>query len=212
MAVNIKGFVQKLARTQTGDTLFNPYNQLLPGIDDKTAPGVRQQNLRLYLKSHDNLNTKTLWVFGNSNQSEARRSGIPLVGSTTFKTAEDVLDTTRRFEKATKSGSTGHSTTISSVLWNVAQELDINPLIWPILPFYPHKKEKPLSTRRLTKDEILEHKYFLSKIIEMYKPKNILAIGKEAEEALELLGIKAKFANHPKRGKEKFKRLAKKYC
>jgi len=197
--------VRKLATTKTSKTLFNPYNELSKPVDDRTAPGVRQQNLRLYLNSHYALHTKMLWVYFSPTYTEAKRSGVPLVNFTTFRKAESVLNTEKHFEKATKSRKRPSSTVISSTLWSVADELGINPIIWPVIPFYAHVAGKLSVKRKPTPQEINKYKHYLEEILQIYKPEKVLAIGKEAEEAMKILGIEAGYIEHPRRGKKAFK-------
>jgi hypothetical protein len=211
MTVKANDFVKKLATTKTSNTLFNPYNEFSKLMDDRTAPGVRQQNLRIYLDAHIKLNTKMLWVYLAPTYLEAKRSGVPLTNSALFGQVEEILSTSKHFEKAAKSKRRPNNTMLSSSLWNVADKLNINPLVWPLMPFYAHKKGDLKSRRKPTIQEIEKHKRFLLKIINIYKPKTILAVGKNAKETLDSLGIKTQYIAHPRRSKENFKKNISKY-
>ena len=210
MATKIDNFVKQLALTDTGDMLFNPYNQLNKALDDRTAPGVRQQNLRMYLRSHAKLRTKIFWVYFSPTYQESRKSGIPLINSSLFKKAQNILDINKPFEKATKSKTKPSNTFLSRALWNAAQDLEINPIIWPVIPFFAHKKDAITKKRKPKVAEIEKYGFILKDLINMYKPKHIFAIGKEAEDALKRLEIKAIDLPHPRKGREKFKKLVSK--
>jgi len=211
VTAKINGFVKRLATTDTGDKLFNPYNEFSKDFDDRTAPGLRQQNLRLYLNSHTKLKTNKLWVYLAPTFFELKRSGIPLTNNPVFKKVEGILSTNKHFENTSKTKMNINNTTLASSLWNVASELDINPLIWPLIPFYPHRKGKPSTKRKPKQEEIVKYRWFLDAIIATYKPSTILAVGKDTKEALDLLKIKSHYVNHPRRSKKRFKRAVSKY-
>lgn len=212
MSTKIDGLVKRLALTDAGKTLFNPYNELIKTTDDRNAPGIRQQNLRLYLKSHAKLKTKTLWVYITPTFEEARRSGVPLANSSSFKDVEEMLNTKRPFEKATRRKRKPNGSPISTNLWSIASSLECNPVIWPAIPFYPHKKDSLSKKRTPKKDEIEKYGWVLKKMVEIYNPKTILAIGKSTKEALDMLEIKSKYVPHPRMGIKAFKRKVSKYC
>lgn len=203
MTAETNNLVKKLARTKTKDTIFNPYNEFTKSLDDRTAPGIRQQNLKLYLNSHISLKTKMLWVYCSPTYLEAKRSGVPLVNAVLFDKVEDILKTSKHFERATKSKKKLSNTAMSSTLWNVVSELGINPIIWPVIPFYTHNL---VSKRKPTDREIIKYKWFLMQILDIYKPTTILAIGRDTQKALQVLGVKAIYIEHPQRGKKAFKK------
>lgn len=211
MSGRVNNIVKELALTKTNNRIFNPYNELSKSTDDRTAPGVRQQNLRLYLNTHLKNKTKVLWVYSSPTFLEAKRSGVPLLNESLFSKAEGVLKPDRHFEVATKSKKRPDNTVISSVIWDVAEELGINPIIWPAIPFYTHRKGKVKAKRKPTMAEIIKYKHFLENIIALYKPDHILAIGREAEQALKSIGIKPVYVNHPRSGKGDFANKVKKY-
>lgn len=206
MGAKINEFIKELAITSTGNILFNPYNELNKNFDDKTAPGTRQQNLRLYLNTHDEIKTNKLWVYLSPTYTDLKRSGVPLTNTSVFKKVEGIIGTDKHFESTSRTKAAHNIAPLSTNLWNVADELDINPIIWPLIPFYPHKKDNPKSKRKPNNEEILKYRYFLDTIIEIYNPKTILAIGKDTKEALDLLKIKSHYVEHPKSSKERFKR------
>lgn len=211
MKATITQLVKKLALTKTEDNLFNPYNEYSKMTDDKNAPGLRQKNVRLYLNSHQELNTKIILLYLAPTYYEAKRSGVPLVSADQFKDTQDSLETEKKFEKATKIRIEANSTVFSSVLNEVSEELGINPLVWPVIPFYAHKPGDTSVRRKPSQGELLKYREFIDHIIEIYSPKTLLAIGKDTLAATDLLKIKADYIEHPRRGKSAFKKALKKF-
>jgi uracil-DNA glycosylase len=211
MTAKISGFVRKLATTATGDMLFNPYNEFSKMSDDKTAPGLRQQNLKLYLNSHMKLKTNKMWIYLAPTYLEAKRSGVPLANASIYRKVESILNAEKLFEKATKTKNRPNNTTLSTSLWNAANELNIHPIIWPVIPFYAHKENRLKSKRSPTQKEIVKYRVFIDKVIAVFKPTTILAVGKGTKEALDMLKIKSHYVKHPRSSKKEFKRNVSKY-
>lgn len=206
MRKSLNGLVKGISSENTGDTLFNPYNEFCRSVDTNTAPGIRQQNLRIYLQAHKKQGTQILWVYLNPTRTEFTRSGVPLVNSSQFNKIEELLDSKKRFEKATKTKRKPKKTIISTTLLDVAQGQNRSPLVWPVVPFYPHSKTSFNRSRKPTSTEIKEYSKYLLQIIEMYEPRRIYAIGNESKEILDSLNVKSTILPHPRRGLDKFKK------
>lgn len=211
MLATVNNLVKKLATHITEKNAFNPYNQLSKATDDRTAPGIRQQNLRLYLESHEKLKTKVIWAYLFPTYEEAKRSGVPMGNSNTFRQIEEILNTDRKFEKATKIKRIPNSSSMSEILWNTAEEIGINPIIWPVIPFYLHNPGARKTKRKPKADEVEMYGEYFKLILEIYQPKNILAIGKDTKNALDQLKIKSKYIQHPRRGIKAFKKTVSRY-
>lgn len=194
----IGNFISKLANTETSNKLFNPFVDICPIHDKKNAPLIRQRNLQLLLEAHMKLKTKMIWLFEAPSYLGARRSGAPFVNEGMFTEIEQILQTSRKFEKATHTDSKTAITT--RITWRVAKELALKPLIWEALPFHPHNLDQPLSNRKPSLEEMASYKHFLIQILEIFNPIDILAIGRVAENGLNSLGVKATYVRHPAQG------------
>lgn len=203
---SITKYIKELARIETSDTLFNPYNEVSSPSDKNTAPGIRQQNLRLVLNAYYKSKPDMIWVFETPSYLEAKNSGVPLVNQANFLQVKQILDLKRNIERAVKSKETPDKSLTASVIWRIIEEMEIKPLIWNACPFYPHKKNNIAAGRNISKKELIEHKILFTKLTDIYKPKSICAIGKGAKRAMDILEIKTKYLDHPVYiGTDKFK-------
>ena len=191
MSKDIDSLLSKLAGTRTEASLFNPYNEVCKTTDISTAPGLRQGNLRLFLESHLNLKTDLLWIFDTPDYHNAKLSGIPLVNSSLYSRVEDLLGMTEHFENAGKAHNVNENSKIEENLWNSFAKSSTHPLVWNVMPFYPYKGEDMTSKRKATKEEVIKYGEFLRSIISIFKPKKVVAVGREAKAAVDLLEIEA---------------------
>ena len=184
--------IKRLANTRTDENLFNPYNQVCKIFDVNTAPGLRQGNLRIFLDSFTNSSTDALWVFDSADYFSTKLSGVPLMGPSSFTKVENIFGLTLHFEAANKSSSLSAVPNAHAKLWNLISKQKEHPLIWNVLPFYPHKRDDISTRREPTAQEYLKYSEFMHSVIAIYKPKSVLAVGNKAKSALDLLKIKSK--------------------
>jgi hypothetical protein len=204
MSAKIDILVKKLAQTETESVLFNPYNELTKPTDDRTAPGVRQQNLRIFLNSLEKQKPKVMCFYYAPSYDESKRSGVPLTNVSIFKQVAEILDVERPFEKATKSRGKPELSSMASIIWDTIEKVEKPIAVWPIIPFYPHKKSGLKTERNFSNKELLKYRPLLSDIVEIFEPKVVLSIGKDSHEALKYLKVKHYTLPHPRRSIKKF--------
>jgi|GEM_PF-3845208 len=183
--------IEKLANTRTDEDLFNPYNQVCKIFDINTAPGLRQGNLRIFLDSYINSHADVLWVYDSADYFSAKLSGVPLMGPNSFTQVETIFGITLHFENAIKNSSLLDIPKSRSHIWNQLSKQKELPLIWNVLPFYPHKKGDISVRRTPSNEEYLKYSGFIHNVIEIFKPKSVLAVGTKTKVALDLLDIKS---------------------
>jgi len=192
MASKIDELIIKLANTRTEETLFNPYNQVCKDYDINTAPGVRQGNLRIYLESYANSAVEDLWVTDAVDFHSTKLTGVPLLNPVNLTRVEDILGLTTKFEVATKNRAVLEGHKYGTNVWDLISKQKKRPMIWTVLPFYPHETAGITSKRDPSAEEYSKYKEFLMLIIEIYKPKNIFTMGAKTKSALTALKIKSK--------------------
>ncbi|OGC69580.1 hypothetical protein A2415_03325 [candidate division WWE3 bacterium RIFOXYC1_FULL_39_7] len=192
MANKIDELVIKLANTKTEETLFNPYNQVCKDYDINTAPGVRQGNLRMYLESYAEGSVEELWVTSSADFHTTKLTGVPLLDPVNFAFVEGILGAPIKFEIATKNRTIFETNKLFGNVWDLAAKQKKRPLIWAVLPFYPHDTAG-ITTKRVPEvEEYRKYKEFLMMVIGIYKPKNIVTIGPDAKKAVSSLKLKSK--------------------
>ena len=72
----------------------------------------------------------------------------------------------------------------ATIVWNYLSERPAVPAFWNIFPFHPHKPGKPGGNRTPTVGEAQFGREILDRVVEIFAPKRIVAIGKTAFNTL----------------------------
>ena len=72
--------------------------------------------------------------------------------------------------------------------------------VWSSLPFHPHHPGQPLSNRTPSRQELSSFLPILAGVVALFSPKLILAVGRQAQQALEWLDVPALAVRHPSHG------------
>lgn len=89
----------------------------------------------------------------------------------------------------------------STVVQHVIQELPCPPLIWPAFPMHPHKPGVDESNRTPTPAELRRDALpQLEKLIALYQPRHVAAVGNIGMTCLKELGVDAVKLRHPAHG------------
>lgn len=91
----------------------------------------------------------------------------------------------------------------ASIVWQIFDRLDINPLCWNAFPFHPHREGVCRSNRRPTAAELDLGRPFLNQLITLCRPTAIAAVGRAAEIQLKRLNIPHIYIRHPSHGGKK---------
>lgn len=188
MRNRVEQIVKKLALTKTNKDLFNPYNQIDKECDINTAPGLRQSNLRMYLRAYQNNNVKEIWVAGFLDSSTTKLSGIPLISPRDLPILQNILGIDGLLENPNKNRKIVPNK-LTNTVWNEIKEYNKKPLVWCIIPFYIH----PTSRRNFNiieyEKNITKYVEFLHLIIDTYKPCTLCALNTQVQEYLSFLNV-----------------------
>ena len=187
-----------LPHSQVGvNSLFNPYSDLIPGVDLPNADHSRRENLHNYLASI------TEWphilIIGEApGWRGCRFSGVPF-------TSEAQLVSGRTPFPGSQSSlrSSPYSEASATIFWRVMRPYHPQFLVWNCIPFHPFEPGEPLSNRHPTEAEIGNFAPLLARLVSLLAPNQVIAIGKSAERALFLLGMPCFTARHPAHGGSK---------
>jgi uracil-DNA glycosylase len=174
--------------------LFNPYNDWIPGVDLPGADRIRRENLLSHLKCYPK--RPSFLIVGEApGWRGCRFSGVP------FTSEAQLADGALPFQgRRTSLRDHPYSESTANIFWQVMRVHYPDWLAWNSLPFHPHQPGDYLSNRTPTRAEIAAHSELLKKIILLLQPGQIIAVGRKAEFALQL--IKAPYipVRHPARG------------
>jgi uracil-DNA glycosylase len=156
-------------------TTFNQYADAGPD-DVPGAAGIRLANLRAYLAERAGADVVCLGEAGG--YQGMRWSGIA------FTSERDLARWGAPYEPtcAARRWSEPSGTIVHKVLEELAAEQRV--ILWNTVPTHPHRPGEPLSNRRPTTAEIAAGAPFAMRLIELVRPRTVVAVGRIAESIL----------------------------
>lgn len=191
-----RSFVAALARTQL-DAVFNPYSDRCPLHDLDDAPARRRRNLEAFLEAAIDSHVDTMWIARDLGYRGGRRTGVPLTDDIHLPAAGDLLGGIA-LERATQGPAVAERT--AAIVWRVLAAVGAPAMLWNVFPLHPHEKGDQFSNRCHTRRERETTEPLLHALIALIKPRCIVAIGRDAQLALEDIGIPIVGVRHPSYG------------
>jgi Uracil DNA glycosylase superfamily len=166
--------VAELARLRIGTT-FNQYAEVGPD-DVPGAAQIRLANLRAYLSERAGADVVCLGEAGG--YQGMRWSGIA------FTSERDLGRWGAPYEPscAARRWSEPSGTIVHKVLEELGAERRV--ILWNTVPTHPHRPGEPLSNRRPTSAEVAAGAPFAMRLIELVRPRTLVAVGRIAESIL----------------------------
>lgn len=189
-------FIVELQSFQS-DRVFNPYRDVCPDCDRTDAAVTRSSNLRNLIDAVHASGVDTIWVARDLGYRGGRRTGVPLTDEVHLNTAEQIFGT-GALERATEGEVVAERT--AAVIWKLLGTIKRPVMLWNVFPFHPHEEAKPMSNRCHTAKERELTLPFLWNLIELLRPKQLVAIGRDAQAALENSPIPVIDVRHPSYG------------
>lgn len=196
MQKDIGEFVEKLAKTEVGELVFNQYSYQHP------LNQIRRDNLRLYLEEMWVKSPKALLVGEAPGYRGTRQSGVPFGGENILLKGIPELGlfgeskgyrVANEFNRLWKEPS-------ATIVWQALASVKVAPLILAAFPYHPYLPGLPLSNRTPTSKELALGRIFLKELIEIFGIKHVIAVGNQADKSLKILGFDAPKIRHPARG------------
>lgn len=194
-------FEEELFPAPSSEILFNPYRDEDPDYDLTGAAEIRRENLRNYFFSFRKA-PPVLMVGEAPGPRGCRFSGIP------FTSERQLLAGMFPFA-GKKSGKAArpYSEPSGTILWEALLPFYPGFLLWNAVPLHPHKPGRPISVRAPGRAEISAFAGLLAKVVSFTAPDRVVALGRNAEHALGLAGVRAEYVRHPSQaGAPEFRR------
>ncbi|KRB86712.1 uracil-DNA glycosylase [Sphingomonas sp. Root710] len=191
-----RSFVAALARTRL-DSVFNPYAEACPEHDRADAPALRRRNLEAWLEAALVARVDTIWIARDLGYRGGRRTGLPLTDEVHLKDAGTLLGGIE-FHRATRGPVVAERT--AAIVWRMLTAIAEPAVLWNVFPLHPHGAGDPLSNRCHTRTEREATAPLLRGLIAIFRPRRIVAIGRDAQLALEGLDIPVTGVRHPSYG------------
>ena len=166
-------------------------------LDD--APRRRSQTLRSMLQVAIRLGVDDLWIGQALGYCGGRRTGLAFTDDAHIHAHAERWDVsiarrpTRGEEVAEKS---------ATAVWSVLSQIDASIFLWNVFPLHPHKSDRPFSNRPPNTGEYGAGEELLFHLIDMLRPRRLIAIGNDAEQPARRLADRREVVKvrHPSRG------------
>lgn len=189
-------FIAHLAEIRL-PAVFNPYIDICSVHDRSNAVRLRKRNLLQFLEAALEAKVGTIWVARDLGYRGGRRTGVPLTDDVHLENAGRMLGGVE-LQRATKGPVVAERT--AAVVWRVLGEIKEPVVLWNVFPFHPHEPDDPFSNRCHTASERQLTLPLLSMLIEMFRPRQLVAIGRDAEGALQDFSVPVATVRHPSYG------------
>jgi hypothetical protein len=189
-------FVDKLAALQF-DNVFNPYADICPQHDRSDSALVRRRNLELVLDAAISNGIDSIWVARDLGYRGGRRTGLALTDEVHLSWQAKLMATPPLMQ-ATEGAVMAERT--ANIVWRALRLIEHPIFLWNVFPFHPHEPGDPMSNRCHTKFERRACQQLTLWLIETLKPKQVIAIGRDAQAAMVEFGIESAKIRHPSYG------------
>ena len=191
-----RSFVKALSHIRL-DGVFNPYSERCGLCDRADADLRRRTNLRALLDAALRTRIDSLWIARDLGHRGGRRTGLPLTDEKHLSALSQAYgDLTLR--RATKGAPVAEQT--AAIIWKTLAWVDPSVFLWNIFPLHPFEPGKPLSNRRHTQAERRACQGLFFTLLDLLQPKRLVAIGRDARDALEGFGLEHDAVRHPSYG------------
>jgi len=174
--------------------LFNFYQRCDLEVDLPGADQIRQKNLHHYLQSFSE--RPSVLVVGEApGWRGCRFSGVPFTSQAQLLSGD--LPFTGRLSGCVSSPLNESTAT---VFWQVMRPYHPRFLVWNCVPLHPHRPGILLSNRALDRHEITCYHPILREMIALLAPRQVVAVGRAAQYALDAIVGPAVYVRHPSHG------------
>lgn len=191
-----KAFVSALAAADL-PSVFNPWRDRCLLHDRRDAAARRRTNLESVLTAALDVRVETIWIARDLGYRGGRRTGVPMTDEIHLTQASALMGGIA-LERATDGPAVAERT--AAIVWQVLNRIGKPVMLWNVFPFHPHECGDPMSNRCHTRAEREATWPLLQSLMSMIQPKRIVAIGRDANMALEGLDVPITAIRHPSYG------------
>lgn len=194
--MNVDDFLDDLSGLKFPDA-FNPYSEKCAVHDIDEAPAIRRKNLEAILLAATTNGIDSLWIGRDLGYRGGRRTGLPLTDEAHLSSHAAIFGCSSLY-RATKGPMVAERT--ATIIWRMLEDIGRPIFLWNVFPLHPHELDDPLSNRCHTRAERQACRSLMVWLLRTLNPRHVVAIGKDAQNALADLGIAAVGVRHPSYG------------
>lgn len=168
-------FVDLLVSLRMKNT-FNPYGENCEIFDKKNAAKIRTRVLREMLGKAETAGVDSLWIGRDLGHRGGRRTGLALTDEANVD--NHVRRWNMKMERITKGDPVSERT--AAVMWEALNLIHENIFLWNVFPLHPYMEGFQFTNRSHTASERVIGEEILANLIEIIRPKRILAVGNDA--------------------------------
>ncbi len=170
-------FVEILASLTFVDT-FNPYAHRCLAHDHDDAPIRRRNALLAMLEVAVESEVDAIWIGRDLGYRGGRRTGLALTDDIHMQAHAARWGIP--ISRPTKGEVIAERT--AAVIWDVLSQINAHVFLWNVFPLHPHETGKPFSNRSHNARERRAGEELLYTLIELLKPRRLIAIGNDAAD------------------------------
>ena len=184
----IDHLIVELARHKSSRTLFNPF------ADARLA-----NNLRNYFTFLLKSPVRLAMIGEAAGHRGCALTGMAFTSPETLRNSQNDFFFSHR-DKLHRQGDIFEPS--GRYVWGVADAHGIVPLLWNALPLHPHEPGKPRTNRTPTRVELEMGEPYLIRVLDIFRPEVVVAVGRKAEQSLSKLLPDMEFTTvrHPSMG------------
>lgn len=191
-----QAFVAALAELDLPD-VFNPYRDYCPVHDRSDAARLRKANFAQCLEAALEARVDTIWIARDLGYRGGRRTGLPLTDEVHLSDAGQLLGGVS-LHRATRGPVVAERT--AAIVWRMLTRISEPVVLWNVFPLHPHEPGDQFSNRCHSRRERDATWPFLVALVEMIRPRRMVAIGRDAGAALIDFEIPVITVRHPSYG------------
>ncbi|WP_081613236.1 uracil-DNA glycosylase [Xanthomonas sp. SHU 199] len=195
--MNVGTFAEQVAGLEF-ENAFNPYRDRCEVFDVALAPEIRLELLTKMLILAERDGIESLWVGRDLGYRGGRRTGIALTDEANMwrcaqRWSIDASPVTKGAPVAERT---------AAVIWEVLDRIIERIFLWNVFPLHPYEKGAPFTNRTHNKVEREAGEEVLKCLIQMLRPKRLIAVGNDAARACQKVGdgLEVLAIRHPSYG------------
>ncbi|WP_231757224.1 uracil-DNA glycosylase [Microbulbifer elongatus] len=180
--MNSDRFVKDLCSVKFPN-VFNPYFDRCERYDYYDAPAKRRTLLKGMLSAASNIEVDSIWIGRDLGYRGGRRTGLALTDDVNLSNHLNRWGLEN--DRITKGVAVPERT--AAVIWSVLSQVSSPVFLWNVFPLHPHEPGNYFSNRAHNAKEREVGIELLSSLVQLLKPKRIVAIGNDADNAVKKL-------------------------